>query len=124
MRTSAKPNKLYINGKVLMRAIQNVLLIEFEPLCQKLWAFLSNFGIFFKMPAQQIWSYHVTQEANFEFFLFCPNSTINFSKSPKISSAKALYVRSYQPKTSRGCFPPPVLLGLSGKPCISIHQPN
>ena len=47
MRTSAKPNKLYIIGKVLMRAIQNVLLIEFEPLCQKLWAFMSNFGIFY-----------------------------------------------------------------------------
>ena len=25
---------------------QTVLFIEFEPLCQKLWAFLSNFGIF------------------------------------------------------------------------------
>ena len=44
MRTSAKPNKLYINRKVLMKAI---LLIEFEPLCEKLWAFLSNFGIFY-----------------------------------------------------------------------------
>ena len=33
----------YVIQKVLMRAIQkNVLLIEFEPLCQKLWAFMSN----------------------------------------------------------------------------------
>ena len=47
MRTSAKPNKLYIIQKVLMRAIQNILFIEFEPLCQKLWAFMSNFGIFY-----------------------------------------------------------------------------
>ena len=47
MRTSAKPNKLYINRKVLMRAIQNVLLIEFEPLCQKLWARMPNFDIFY-----------------------------------------------------------------------------
>ena len=30
-----------------MRAIQNVLFIEFEPLCQKLWPFLSNFGFFY-----------------------------------------------------------------------------
>ena len=45
MRTSAKPNKLYIIRKVLMRAIQNVPFIEFELLCQKLWAFMSNFGI-------------------------------------------------------------------------------
>ena len=26
---------------------KNVLFIEFEPLCQKLWVFLSNFGIFY-----------------------------------------------------------------------------
>ena len=28
--------------KVLMRAVQKCNLIEFEPLCQKLWAFVSN----------------------------------------------------------------------------------
>ena len=97
-----------------MRVIQNVLLIEFEPLCQKLWAFLSNFGIFFTIPAHQIWSYHVTQEANFENFSAFPNSTFNIRKSHKISSGKALYFRSYQPKTSWGVekTPPPVLLGL------------
>ena len=38
MRTSAEPNKIYIVGKVLMRAIQKVTFIEFEPLCQKLCA--------------------------------------------------------------------------------------
>ena len=27
----------------------------------------------FTMPAHQIWSCHVTQEANFENFLVCPN---------------------------------------------------
>ena len=42
MRTSAEPNKIYIDGKVLMRTIQNVIFIEFEPLCQMLWAFMSN----------------------------------------------------------------------------------
>ena len=42
MRTSSEPNKIYIIRKVLMRAIKNVTFIEFEPLCQKLWAFMSN----------------------------------------------------------------------------------
>ena len=43
---------------------------------------------FFTMPTDQIWSYHVTQEANFKNFLFCPNSTFNIRKSHKISSRK------------------------------------
>ena len=43
MMTSAEPNKIYIIKKVLIRELkQNVTFIEFEPLCQKLWAFLSN----------------------------------------------------------------------------------
>ena len=103
MRTSAKPNKLYIYiyiiRKVLMRAIQKLTFIEFDPLCKKLWTFISNFGIFM-MPALQIWPCHVTQEANFEKILFFPNSA--FRKSYKISGRKALYIRSHQPKTSRG----------------------
>ena len=48
-----------------------------------------KFGTFYDAP-HQIWSYHVTQEANFENFLFCPNSTFNIRKSHKISSGKAL----------------------------------
>ena len=32
---------------------KNVLFIEFEPLCQKVWAFLSNFAVFM-MPTHQI----------------------------------------------------------------------
>ena len=55
----------------------------------------------FAMPAHQIWSCHVSQEANFENVLFCPNFTFNIRKSHKISSRKALYFRRYQPKTSR-----------------------
>ena len=69
---------------------------------------------FFMMPTHQIWSYHLTQEANFETFLYCPYSTFNIEKSHKISSGKALYFRSYQPKTSWGGgkhSPPPVPLG-------------
>ena len=43
MWTSVEPYKIYIIGKVLMRAIQKCNFIEFEPLHQKLWAFMSNF---------------------------------------------------------------------------------
>ena len=63
--------------------------------------FWSNFG-FFRMPAHQIWSYHVTQEEHFEKFSFCANSTFNIRKITKISSGKALCFISYQPKTSWG----------------------
>ena len=42
VQTSSEPNKIYIVRKVLRRAIQNVVFIEFEPLCQTLWAFMSN----------------------------------------------------------------------------------
>ena len=62
---------------------------------------MSNFGIF-KMPALQIWPCHVTQEVNFEKILPFPNSAFNIRKSYKMSSRKALYFRSYQPKTLWG----------------------
>ena len=42
MGISVEPSKIYIIGKVLMRAIQKYNFIKFEPLYQKLWAFLSN----------------------------------------------------------------------------------
>ena len=42
IRTSAKPNKLYVIRKVMMGAIQKVLFIELP----KVVGFLSNFGIF------------------------------------------------------------------------------
>ena len=35
-------------------------------------------------------------------FLFCPNFIFNITKSHKISSGKALYFRSYQPKNFTG----------------------
>ena len=56
----------------------------------------------FRMPALQIWPCHVTQGANFEKILPLLNSAFNIRKSYKITSRKALYFRSYQPKTSRG----------------------
>ena len=75
----------------------------------KSYGHFSQILAYFTMPA------HVTQEANSENY-FCPNSTFNIRKSHKISSGKALYLRRYQPKSSRGCFslppPPPVPLGL------------
>ena len=80
----------------------DVLFIEFEPPCQKSWAFMSGFGIFFMMPTPQIRPCHVTQKANFEKKLSFPNSAFNIRERYKISSRKALYFRSYQPKTSRG----------------------
>ena len=92
--------------------------IEFEPLCQKLWVFMSNFGIF-TMPTPQLWPCHVNQEANFEKLLFY--SAFNIRKSYKISGRKALYFRSYQPKTSRPPPPPsPVLLGLSNPLTVTL----
>ena len=38
----------------------------------------------------------------FRKFSFCPNSTFNIRKSHKISGGNAIYLRSHQPKTSRG----------------------
>ena len=82
---------------------------------------------FFTMPAHQIWSYHVTKEAR-NFFIMS-YSTFNIRKSHKFSRGKALYFRSYQPKTSRGDGKhPPVPFGLNtdienirGKNCYIIE---
>ena len=43
---------------------------------------------FFTMLAHQIWSCHVTQEANFKIFLFCPNLTFNIEKVTKFLMEK------------------------------------
>ena len=67
----------------------------------KSYGYLCQILAFFMIPALQIWPCHVIQEANFEKILFFPNSAFNIRKSYKISSRKALYFRSYQPKTSR-----------------------
>ena len=74
------------------------------------------------MPAHQIWSSHVIQEANFEKFLFCPNSTFNIRKSHKISGEKALCFKSYQPKTSWGWKTPPPLSAFMVKIYISCGK--
>ena len=54
------------------------------------------------MPAHQIWSGHVTQEANFENFLFCSNSTFNIGKSHKRSSGKLSTPEVISQKPHRG----------------------
>ena len=61
--------------------------------------------------------------SKFRKFLFCPNSTFNIRKSHKISSAIALYFRSYQPETSRGWkAPPSVPLGLTGEISLTLWR--
>ena len=62
---------------------------------------------FFTMPAHQIWSCHVTQEANFEKFLFCPNSAFNIREIHKISSKKLSTSEVISQKPHGGFHPPP-----------------
>ena len=61
------------------------------------------------IPAHQIWSCHMIQDAHFENLLFCSDSTFIIRKSHKISSGKALYFRSYQqkPQWKTPLLPPP-----------------
>ena len=80
MRISLEPNKKCIVQKVLMRAIQNVPFIEFEPLCQKFWAFMSSFT----MTTDQLWSCHVALATNFENFYCSLNSILDFWKNCQI----------------------------------------
>ena len=67
---------IYIIQKVLMRAIQDEVFVEFEPLCQKLWIFLSNFGSFYDTHSPNM---VMSRDPRYKFqkFLFCPNSTFN-----------------------------------------------
>ena len=75
--------------------------IEFEPLCQKLWAFMSKFGIIYDARSQNL---AMSREPKGKFrkkFIF-PNSAFNIRKSYKISGRKVLHFRSNRLKTSRG----------------------
>ena len=94
-------------------------LIEFELVCQKLcflWAFLSNFG-FFTMPAHQIWSCHVTQEANFEFFYFVPILHLILGKVTKFLVEKLSFseVISQKPHGGLENTPPPSAFRVKNK---------
>ena len=77
MRTSAESNKI-CHSKCLLS--KNVIFIEFEPLCRKLWAFMSSFT----MTTHQIWSCHMTLASTFENCYVSPNSVLNFRKSYQI----------------------------------------
>ena len=75
-----------------------------------------KFWHFFMMPAHQIWSCHVTQEANFEKFLFFPNSAFNIRKSYKflVEMLSTSEVISQKPHWGvENNPPPPVLLALT-----------
>ena len=71
---------------------------------------------FLTMPTHQIWSCHVTHEANFEIFLFCPNSTFNIRKFTTFLLEKLSISEVISPEnlTGRGggVGTPPVPLGL------------
>ena len=102
---------IYIVRKILMRAIQkNVKFIEFETLCQMLWAFMSTFT----MATHQIWSCHVTLATSFENISFSFNSIFTSGKVTKFGGNwlknKTLQAKN---KTRSGRHPPPlVLIGL------------
>ena len=70
---------------------------------------------FLTMPAHQIWSCYLTQEANFKKFSLRPSSAFNIRKSHKISGRKApatSNVISQKPRWGGGGVktPPPQLL--------------
>ena len=83
--------------------------------CVKSYGHFCQILAFFTMLANQIWSCHVTQDANFEIVLFCPNFTFNIRKSHKISSGNPSTSKVISQKSHRGVenTPPPVPLGLN-----------
>ena len=75
---------------------------------------MSNFGIFYdacspSMPMSR------DPGSKFRKKLIFPNSAFNIGRSCKISSRKALYFRSYQPKTSRGVENTPGAFRVKGR---------
>ena len=88
------------HSKVLMRDIQKfTFLLNLSRFVKSYGHFCQILGIL-TMPAHLIWSSHVTEEVNLEKKLYCPNSAFNIKKSHQISSRNALYIRSFQTKTS------------------------
>ena len=102
MRTSAKTKQIIYQSKGIGESYPKMyFFIEFEPLCQKLWAFMSIFGIFYDAHSPNM-AMSRGPRSKFQKKLFFPNSALNIRKSYKISSRKVLYFKRYQPKTSRG----------------------
>ena len=71
----------------------------------KLMRIFVKFWLFLRCPS-------VTQDVNFENFLFCPNFTFNIKKSHKVSSEEARL-------SAKNLSPPPVPLGLKE---LKFHQ--
>ena len=69
--------------------------------------------VFFTMPAHQIWSCHVIQEANFEKILFFPNSAFNIRKVTKFLVQKLSTSEVISKKPHGGGHLSPVPLGLT-----------
>ena len=114
MWTSTKPSKLYIIQKVLMRAIQNVLLLNLSHYV-KSYGHLCQILAIFTMPSPQVWPGHVTQETNFEkkinFFLILYLILGKVTKFlvEKLSTSEVI---NQKPPGWRGGNTPSVLLGL------------
>ena len=90
----------YISFERYWREVsKNVVFLECEPLCQKLWAFLSKVGLFNDACSPNMVMLF-DPRSNFEKFSFRPSSAFNIRKGHKISSRKALNFNRYQPKTS------------------------
>ena len=72
-------------------------------------------GIFCNAHSPNVVMSRESPRGKFRECFFSPSSTFNIEKSHKISSEKAVYFRSYQPKTSwgggSGKYHPPVPLG-------------
>ena len=104
MRTSAEPNKIYVVGKVLMRAIQKCNFFFNLSTVSKVMGIYDKFT----KTTHQIWSCHVTLASNSENFYFSPNSVLNFGEIGSIT-------KKLQAKNKIGGewkTPPPVLIGL------------
>ena len=109
MRTSAKPNKLYIIGNVLMRAIQKCTFLLNLSHYIKSYGHLCQFLAFFTMPALQIWPCHVTQEANFKKIIFFLILHLILGKGTKflVEKLSTSEVISQKPHGVCGKHPPP-----------------
>ena len=119
IRNSAKPNNIIYHSKGIDKSYPKMYVYFSLNLshCVKSYGYFCQiWSCHMTQDADfEIWSCHMTQYADFENFLICPNSIFSIRKSHKISGEKALYFRSYQPKTSRGRgvenTPSPVPLG-------------
>ena len=99
---------------------KNVLFIEFEPLCQKLWAFMSNFGIFYNARSPNM-AMSRDPRSKFRKKICFPNSALISGTVTKFLVEKLSTSEVISQKTSWGVEntpPPSVLLRLM---CNFMH---